>query len=99
MITADGNQSDLTKVTESALINVLGIKITILIVLAKTRSEQVMSGQPWKSYAQYCVRNMDDGSCEITICAINGSEQVTFVVTSPGDRWDRSTSSSGSIYT
>jgi len=45
-----------------------------------------------------CVRNLDNGSCEITIAAIDGSEQVTFVATFSGDKKDTFASSLGKLY-
>jgi len=46
MITADGNQLDLTKVAESVPVNVHGIVIPVSIFLAKSKSEQVILGRP-----------------------------------------------------
>jgi len=43
-------------------------------------------------------RNMDDGGCEITISAVDGSEHVMFVAAFPGDNINRIASSSGNIY-
>ena len=93
MITTNGNRSDLMKVSESVAVNIHGIMIPMPIVLAKSGSEQVILCHPWETYAQQCERNLDNGSCEITITAIDGSEQVTFVATFPGDKRDRFTSS------
>jgi hypothetical protein len=98
MITADGNRSDLSKVAESVPVNVHDIVIPVLIYLARSGSEQVILGRPWETYARKCERNLDDGSCEITISGVDGSEQVTFVATFPGDKRDRFASSSGNLY-
>ena len=98
MITADGNRSDLSKVAESVPVNVHGIVIPVPILWGRSRSEQVILGRPWETYARKCERNLDDGSCEITISAVDGSEQVTLVATFPGDKRDRFASSSGNLY-
>lgn len=95
MITADWNLSDLWKVVESMPVNVYGIVICVPIMLARSGSEQVIFGRPWELYARMCERNLDNGSCKITIAAVNGSEQVTFVATFPGDKRDRFVSSLG----
>ena len=98
MITADGNRLDLSKVAESVPVDVHGIVIPVPIFLATSGSEQVIVRRPWESYARKCEKNLDEGSCEITISAIDWSEQVTFVASSPGDNRDRVTCSSGNIY-
>jgi len=97
MITADGHQSDLSKVAESMPVNFHDIVIPVPIFLARSRSEQVFMGRPWETYARKCERNQHDGSCEITISAIDVSEQVTFVPTFPGDKRDRFASNSGNL--
>ena len=79
-------------------VSVHGIVIPVPIFLARSGSEQVILGRPWETYARKCERNLDDGSCEITISAVDGSEQVTFVTTFPGDNRDRFASSSGNLY-
>ena len=98
VIPANGNQSDLSKVAESVPVNVHGIVIPVPIFLAKSGCEQVILGRPWETYTRKCERNLDNSSCEITISAVDGSEQVTFVATIPGDKRDRVASSSGNIY-
>jgi len=98
MITADGNRSDLSKVAESVPVNVHGIVIPVRIFFARSGSEQVILGRPWETYARKCKRNVDNGSCEITISAVDGSEQVMFVATFPADKRDRFASSSGNLY-
>jgi len=98
MITADGNRFDLSKVAESVPVNVHGIVIPVPICLARYGSEQVIVGCPWELYARKSERNLDDGSCKITISAVDGSEQVTFVTTFLGDKRDRLGSSSGNLY-
>jgi len=98
MITADGNRSDLSKVAESVPVNIHGIVIPVPSLLARSTSEQVILGRPWETYARKCERNLDDGSCGITISAVDGSEQVTFVATFPGDKRDKFASSSGNLY-
>ena len=89
MVMADGNRSDLNKVTESVPIEVHGVTLSVPVFLAHTRSEQVILGRPWEAHAHKCERNLDDGSCEITITAANGTKQVTFVATYSGDKRDR----------
>jgi len=98
MITADCNRSDLSKVAEPVPINVHGIVIPVPIVFARSGSEQGILGHPWETYARKCERNLDDGSCEITISAVDGSGQVTFVAPFPGDKGDRFASSAGTLY-
>jgi hypothetical protein len=98
MITADGNRSDLSKVAESVPVNVHGIGIPVPMFLARSASEQGILGRTWVTYPRKCERNLDDGSCEITISAVDGSEQVTFVATFPGDKTERFASSSGNLY-
>jgi len=98
MITAGGNRFDLSKVAESLPVNVPGIVIPVPIILAKSGSEQVIFGRPLETYPQKCQRNMEDGSCEITDSAVDGSDQVTFVATFPGDKMDRFASSSENLY-
>jgi len=98
MITADGNRSNVSKVAESVPVRVHGIVIHVVIILPKSGSEQVILHHRWATYAQKCERNLDDGRCEITISAINMSEQVTFIATFPGDMRDRFASSSGNLY-
>jgi hypothetical protein len=79
-------------------VNVHGIVIPVPIFLARSGSKQDILGRPWQTYTQKCERNMDNGSLEITISAVDGSEQVTFVATFPGDKRDRFASSSGNLY-
>jgi hypothetical protein len=98
MITANGNRSALSKVAESVPVNVHGIVIHVPIFLARSGSEQVILGRPWETYAWKCERNVDNGSYEITISAVDGSEQVTFVATLLGDKRDRFASSLGDLY-
>jgi len=98
MITADGNRSDLSKVAESVPVNVHRIVIPVPICLARSGSEQVILGRPWATYTRKCERNLDDGSCEIIISAVDGSKEVMFVATFPGDKRDRFASSSGNLY-
>jgi len=98
MITADSNWSDLNEVAVSVPINVHGIIIFKPTCFAKARSQQFILGCPWVSYARKCKRNMDDGSCKTTIAAVDGSEQVTFLTTFPGDKRARFSSSSGNLY-
>jgi hypothetical protein len=97
MITTNGNRSDLSKVAESVPVNVHGIVIPVPIFLARSGSQQVILGRPWETYTRKCERNLDDGSCKITISAVDGSEQVTFVVIFPGDKRDRLASSLGNL--
>ena len=97
MITTDGNRSDLTKVAESVAINIHGI-VTVRIFLAKSGSKQVVMGHRRQTYARKCERNQDDDSCEISISAVDGSEQVMFVATFPVDKRDKFASSSGNLY-
>jgi len=99
MITANGNRSDSSKVAESVPITVHGIVIPRPIFSAKSGSKQIIVGRPWETYARKCEGNLDDGSCEITISAVDGSEQVTFMATFLGDKRDRFASSSGNLYT
>ena len=89
MVTADGNRSDLTKIAESVLIEVHGFTLSVPVFLAPTVSEQVILGRPWEAHACKCERNHDDGSCEITLTAADGTEQVTFMATYPCDKPDR----------
>ena len=89
MITAGGNHSDLTKVAESVPIEVHGVTLSVPVFLAPTGSGQVILSRPWEVHASKCERDLDDGSCGITITAVNGTKQVTFVATYPGDRRDR----------
>jgi len=98
MITANGNQSDLSKVAECMPINVHGIVIPEPILLAKFGSEWIILGCPCETYAWKCERNRKDGSCEITISAVDGSEQVTFFATFQGDKRDGFASSSRNFY-
>jgi hypothetical protein len=81
MISDSGNRSNFTNVAESVPINLHGIVIPIPIILANSRSEQVILGCHWKTYTRKWKRNLDDRSCEITISAINRLEQVMFVAT------------------
>ena len=74
------------------------IVIPVPIFLVQSGSQHVILGHPWATYAQQCQNNTDDGSCEITKSAIDGSEQVTIVATFPGDKSDRFASSSGNVY-
>jgi hypothetical protein len=71
MITADGNQSNLSMVGESMPVNAHGIISPMSISGAKSGSEQGILGHPWATYAQKCKRNLDDGRCEITILTID----------------------------
>jgi len=98
MITAYGNRSDLSKVAEAVPVNVHGIVIRVPIFLARSGSEQDILGRPWETYTRKCERNLDDGSCEITMSAVDGSEKVMFVATFPGDKRDRFPSSLGNLY-
>jgi hypothetical protein len=98
MITADGNRFDLSKVAESVPVNVHGIVIPVPIFLARSGFEKVIMGRPWETYAPKCERNLDDGSCEITISAVDGSERVTFVATFLEDKLDRFARSLGNLY-
>jgi hypothetical protein len=68
------------------------------VFLAASGSEQVTVGLPLETYTHKCERNLDDGSCEITITPVDGSEQVMFVATYPGDKRDRFVSNSGNFY-
>jgi hypothetical protein len=74
MIMADGNWSQLTNVTESVPVNICHIIIPKPICFAKSGSQQVILGRPWESYGPKCDRNLDDGSCEMTISAVDRSE-------------------------
>ena len=94
MITADGNQFDLTQVAESVHINLHGIVISITIILEKSGSKQVRLGHPWDTHRRNCERNLENGSPEITIPVVDESEQVVFNTTVPGHMRDRVTSSS-----
>jgi len=98
MITAYGNRSHLAKVAESMPVNVHGVVIPVPIFLAKYGSEQVVLGRPRETYDRKCDRNLDDGNCEITISAVDGSDQVTFVPTVPEDERDIFVHSSGNLY-
>jgi hypothetical protein len=98
MITADGNRFDLSTVAESVPGNILGIVIPVPIFIARSGSEQVILDHSWETFARKSERNLDDGSCEIIISAVDGSEQVTFVTTFPGEKRDRFASSSGNLY-
>jgi len=97
MITADCNRSDLMKVAQSVPVNFHCIVVSLHIILAKSGSEQVILGRRWETYARECEKDLDDGSCEITIAAIDGSELVTFVTTIPAARRDTFPSSSGNL--
>ena len=92
-VTGGGNHSDLTKVAESVPIEVHGVTLSVPVFLAPTGSRQVILSRPWEAHARKCVRDLDDGSCGITISAADGTEQVTFVATYPGDRRDHFTTS------
>ena len=97
MITADGNRSDLTKVAESVPIEVHRVTLSVPVFLTPTGSEQVILGRPWEAQARKCERNLDDGSCEITITAADVTEQATFVATYPGDKRDRFATSGNAL--
>jgi hypothetical protein len=77
MITAGGNQSELSKMAYSMPVKVHAIVIAVHILLARSGSEQLNLGRPWETYSWLCKRNLGDGSCEMTILAGDGSEQVT----------------------
>jgi len=96
--TADRNRSDMTTVARSVPVNVHGIIIFVPIFLAKFGSEQVILGRPWETYARQGERILDNGTCDIAIPAIDGSEQVMIVVTLQGDKRDGFASSSGNVY-
>jgi len=66
--------------------------------LAQSGSEQGIMGYPCITYARKCERNLDDGSWEITIEAVDGLEQLMFVATCPGDKRDRFARTSGNLY-
>jgi hypothetical protein len=95
MITANGNRSDLTKVAESMPLNIDHIVIPVTIFFAPSGSKQVILGCDRAPYAGKCDRNLVNGSCEITILAMNGSEQVTFITTFLENITDRFASCSG----
>jgi len=98
MITSDRNWSDLLKVAQSVPVNIDGIVIPTVILFANSGSEQGILGPPWETYTRNCERNLHDGSSEITIPAVDGSEQVTSVAAIPGDRRDRVASSLEDVY-
>jgi len=98
MVTADCNWSDLSKMADSVPVNVHGIVIPLPIFFARSGAEQVFLGYPWDRYALKCQSNLDYGSCEITISAVDGSEQVMFVSSFRGDKRVRFGSSSGNLY-
>jgi hypothetical protein len=81
MISADASWSDLSTGAESVPVSINCIVIPAPNILARSRSNQVIMGRPGETYARKCERNLDDGSCEITISAVNESEKVTFVAT------------------
>ena len=83
MLTANGNWSDLVRVAESMPINVHGINVSVPVFLAKSGSEQVILGRPWETYTPKCENDLDDGSCKITISAVDGSQWVKFVANFP----------------
>jgi len=97
MINPDDNWCYLRKVAESVPINAHVIVLPVSNFLAKSESEQVFLGSPSESNPGMCKRNLDDGSCEITISAVNGSERVMSVTTCPGDKRDRFASRSGNL--
>lgn len=72
VITGDGNQSALSKVVESVHINVHGMGISISIFLSESGSESVILRRPIETYARKCERNLANGSCGITILAVDG---------------------------
>jgi len=98
MVTANGNRSDLSNMAEFVPVKGHGIVIPVPIFFAKSGSKQVILGRRWESYPRKCDRNLDDGSCEITIFAVDGSELVTIVATFEGEKRDRFASSSGNLY-
>jgi len=57
--------------------------------------QTVILVRPWKTQTSMSEINLDGGSCQMTIFAVNGSQLVTFVATFPGDKRDRFASSSG----
>jgi hypothetical protein len=85
-------------VSEAVLIEVHGIVIHVPVFLAASGSVQVILGCPWDTYACKCERNLDDGSCKITITAVDGLEQVMFVATYLGDQRDWFASNLGNYY-
>jgi len=97
MINPDDNWCDLTMVAESVPIYAHVIILSVSNFLAKSESKQVFLGSRLQTYAAMCERNLDDGSCEITISAVNGSQQVMSVTTFPGDKRDRFGSRSGNL--
>jgi len=52
----------------------------------------------WETYDWTLERNLDDRCCQVTISAIDGSEQVTFVATFLSNKRDRFTRSLGNLY-
>jgi hypothetical protein len=98
MITDDGNPSDLSNVGESLPFKVHIIVIPMPILSARSGSEHVILDCCCETYARKWERNFDDGRCMFTLSAGDGSEQVTFVTTFPGDNRDRFTSSSRDLY-
>jgi len=99
MMTADVNRFDLTNVAISVPVNVDGVVTAVPIIEAKSGSEQVILRRPSIPYTWMCEWNVDNGSCKITISAINGTGKVMFVITSPGDRRVWFASSWGCLYT
>jgi len=85
----DGNRSDLSKVAVSVTDTIHGMVSSVPIIVGKTGSEQDILGRPFEPYDRKCERNLDDGRFTITMCAVHGSEQVSFVSTFRGDKRDR----------
>jgi hypothetical protein len=79
MIAADGNLPDSSKVAECVTVKVHDMVMSVAILLRRFKSEQVFLSRPWDTYARKCERNLDNGSCKITIPAVDGSEEVMFV--------------------
>jgi hypothetical protein len=99
MISTDGNRSDLSKAAESVPVKIHGVIIAMHNILARSVSKQVILGHPWEKYARKGEWNLDDGICDITISAIDESQQVTFVTTFVRVKRNRFASSSGNLYT
>jgi len=98
LITANGNGSDLPKVAESVPVHVDGIVIPVPVFLAISGSEEVILGRHWETYTRKCERNLNAGSCEISIPAVDESVQVTFVAIFQRESGNRLVSSLGKLY-
>jgi len=83
-MTANDNWSDLAEISEPITVYMDGM-------VSPSWSEWYIFSRYRESHSPMCERTLHNTSYEITMCSIDGSEQVTFITTFPLDKWDRFT--------